>query len=107
MSCVILVTASQDTLAVDVALGRGLIGVGREDILVVSARFFKAPPTYPVRYFGIACAAGDRCARRFFKIWYMIKRLFSAVAVIGVTILAMVLAPDAAFADKRVALIVG
>jgi hypothetical protein len=37
----------------------------------------------------------------------MIKRLFSAVAVIGATILAMVLAPGAALADKRVALIVG
>jgi hypothetical protein len=37
----------------------------------------------------------------------MIKRLFSAVAVIGATIVAMVMAPDAAFADKRVALIVG
>ena len=43
----------------------------------------------------------------FLKIWHMIKRLFSAVAVIGATILAMVMAPDAAFADKRVALIVG
>jgi len=37
----------------------------------------------------------------------MIKRLLSAVAVIGATILAMVVAPDAALADKRVALIVG
>jgi Caspase domain len=37
----------------------------------------------------------------------MVKRLFSAVAVIGATILAMVLAPDTALADKRVALIVG
>jgi hypothetical protein len=37
----------------------------------------------------------------------MIKRLFSTVAVIGAAILSMVLAPDAALADKRVALIVG
>jgi Caspase domain len=37
----------------------------------------------------------------------MIQRLTSLAAVIGATILAMVLAPDAAFADKRVALVVG
>jgi hypothetical protein len=37
----------------------------------------------------------------------MIKRLFSAVAVIGAAILSMVGAPEAAWADKRVALIVG
>jgi hypothetical protein len=37
----------------------------------------------------------------------MIERLFSAAAVIGAAIFSMVLAPDAAWADKRVALIVG
>src|SRR5262245_7543621 len=37
----------------------------------------------------------------------MIKRLFPAAATIGAAILAMVLASDAAWADKRVALIVG
>src|SRR4051812_13243391 len=37
----------------------------------------------------------------------MIKRLCSLAAVIGGTIVAMVLAPDAAWAEKRVALIVG
>src|SRR5689334_11462627 len=37
----------------------------------------------------------------------MIQRLTSLAAVIGATILAMVAAPDAAFADKRVALVVG
>src|SRR3979490_3095170 len=37
----------------------------------------------------------------------MIRRLLSMAAVIGGTILAMVVAPDAAWADKRVALIVG
>jgi hypothetical protein len=37
----------------------------------------------------------------------MIKRLVSLAAVIGGAILAMVLAPDVAWADKRVALIVG
>src|SRR5216683_7430722 len=37
----------------------------------------------------------------------MIKRLMLAAAVIGVAILSMVLVPDAAWADKRVALVVG
>src|ERR1700681_152173 len=37
----------------------------------------------------------------------MIKRLFPMAAVIGGAILSMVLAPDAAWAEKRVALIVG
>jgi hypothetical protein len=37
----------------------------------------------------------------------MIKRLVSLAAVIGGAILSMVLAPDAAWADKRVALIIG
>lgn len=37
----------------------------------------------------------------------MIKRLFPMAAVIGGAILSMVLAPDVAWADKRVALIVG
>jgi len=37
----------------------------------------------------------------------MIQRLTSLAAVIGATILAMVAAPDAALADKRVALVVG
>ena len=37
----------------------------------------------------------------------MIKRLLAMVAVIGVTILSMVLAPESAWAGKRVALIIG
>jgi hypothetical protein len=37
----------------------------------------------------------------------MIKRLFSMAAMIGATIVLMVLAPEAALADKRVALVVG
>ena len=37
----------------------------------------------------------------------MIKRLLAMVAVIGVTIISMVLAPATAWAGKRVALIVG
>ncbi len=37
----------------------------------------------------------------------MIRRLFSLAALIGTTIASMVLAPEAAWADKRVALIVG
>src|SRR5262245_3836661 len=37
----------------------------------------------------------------------MIRRLFSLAAWIGATIASVVLAPDAAWADKRVALIVG
>src|SRR5450755_1318137 len=37
----------------------------------------------------------------------MIKRLVSLAAVIGAAIISMVLAPDVAWADKRVALVVG
>ena len=37
----------------------------------------------------------------------MIRRLVSAATIIGAAILSMVLAPDVAWADKRVALIVG
>src|SRR5438477_8080126 len=37
----------------------------------------------------------------------MIKRLYCLAAMIGVAIFSMVLAPDAALADKRVALVVG
>ncbi len=43
----------------------------------------------------------------FLKICEMIERIFSAVAMIGAAILSMVLAPDVAFAEKRVALVVG
>src|SRR5215468_5115504 len=37
----------------------------------------------------------------------MIKRLFSMAAMIGATIVSMVIAPESALADKRVALVVG
>ena len=54
-------------VALDVARGRGLIGMGDEDISWCPRYLLKRRRRILVRYLAIACAADDRCARVFLR----------------------------------------